>query len=67
MKRICQYKVWKDDNHAIEFNNQMIDQKINYIHENPAIALLVPEPEDYLFSSALDFTEIKGYVNIEKI
>jgi hypothetical protein len=30
----------------------MIDQRINYVHDNPVRSLIVGSPEDYLFSSA---------------
>ena len=43
----------------------MIDQRINYTHENPVRALLVAEPHEYLFSSARDYSGEKGFVNVE--
>ena len=68
LKRIKKYKFWKDDNHAIELtDNHIIDQKINYIHENPVRAMIVSEAEHYLFSSAIDHSGSKGYVNISEI
>ncbi|GAB4107743.1 transposase [Echinicola sediminis] len=66
LKRIKKYKFWKDDNHAILLEkNYLQKQKLNYIHQNPVKALIVDEPEDYLFSSARDYCGIKGLVNIE--
>jgi putative transposase len=36
------YKIWEDDNHAIEIGEYIdIGQKINYIHENPVKAMIV--------------------------
>ena len=68
LKRIKKYKFWKDDNHAIELtDNHIIDQKINYIHENPVRAMIVSEAEHYLFSSAIDHSGSKGYVTISEI
>lgn len=68
LNRIKKYKFWQDSNHAIELtNNEMIDQKINYIHENPVRSLIVAEPEHYLFGSAVDYSGMKGYVKIESI
>ena len=30
------YQFWQQDNHPIElFNNKMMDQKLDYIHNNP--------------------------------
>lgn len=68
LKRNSKYKFWKDDNHAILLEPgdvQMIDQKLDYIHNNPVKALLVENPEDYLFSSDKDYCGKKGLVDIE--
>lgn len=64
--RAKRYKLWRDDNHAIElYSNEMMDQKLDYIHNNPVKAMIVEKPEDYLFSSARDYASIKGMVDIE--
>ena len=64
--RIKKYKLWQEPNHAVLLDtNEMIDQRINYTHENPVEALIVFNAEDYLFSSAHDFAGEKGYVNIQ--
>jgi hypothetical protein len=40
--RAKNYKIWEDDNHAIEIGEYIdIGQKINYIHENPVKAMIV--------------------------
>ena len=64
------YKIWKDDNHAIDLTNNSIDirEKIEYIHMNPVQARIVENPEDCLYSSAIDYcTDSKGMVEIELI
>jgi REP element-mobilizing transposase RayT len=64
--RIKMYKFWQETNHAILLdNNIMIDQRINYTHENPVRALIVAEPHEYLFSSARDYAGEKGYVHVQ--
>ncbi len=66
--RITNYKFWQPNNHAIEldpFKPKIMDQKLNYIHYNPVEAGIVCFPEEYLFSSARDYAEIKGLVKIE--
>jgi len=64
--RIKDYKVWQDTSHPIVLeSNSLIDQKINYIHQNPVRALIVANAEDYIFSSAGDYAGIKGMINIE--
>ena len=50
----------------------MIGNKLNYlpvrqagIHNNPADAGIVDNAEDYVFSSAIDYTGHKGLINVE--
>jgi hypothetical protein len=43
-----------------------IEQKVNYIHENPVKAMIVCHAHEYIFSSAIDFAEGKGLVNVIK-
>ena len=67
-KRATNYKIWRDDNHAICMKNtDWITQRINYIHDNPVKQMIVFNPEDYIFSSAIDFADGKGLVEIEKV
>ena len=66
-QRAENYKIWTDDNHAIEIGEYIdIEQKIDYIHQNPVKAMLVYESVNYVFSSALDYADGKGYVEITK-
>ena len=47
---------WQQHNHPVELNtNEMIDQRLNYIHNNPVEAGIVLSPEDYLYSSAINY------------
>ena len=67
INRAENYKVWKDDNHAIEVGDYIdIEQKVNYVHDNPVKALIVQHAEDYYFSSAIDYAGGKGLVKIVK-
>ncbi|WP_420319182.1 REP-associated tyrosine transposase [Ekhidna sp.] len=60
------YQFWRQDNRPIEiFSNDVIDQKMNYVHQNPVEAGLVENAEDYLYSSARDYAGIKGLIDIE--
>ncbi len=43
----------------------MIEQRVNYIHENPLRALIVAHAHEYLFSSAVDYAGEKGYVDVQ--
>ena len=67
LNRIKKYKFWKDDNHAIELESHMIDARLEYVHGNPVNAMIVEEPEHYIFSSARDYCGQKGMINIELI
>lgn len=55
---------WRHDNHPIElWSNHVIQGKINYIHQNLVKAGLVFKPEDYVYSSAVDYAGEKGVLN----
>lgn len=55
------FQFWRHDNHPIElWSNKVIDQKINYIHNNPVKAGIIIRPEDYEYSSAIDYCGGKG-------
>jgi REP element-mobilizing transposase RayT len=58
---VLDFQFWRHDNRPIElWSNKVIDEKINYIHNNPVEAGLVFHPEDYLYSSAADYAGEKG-------
>ncbi len=64
-KRNKNYQVWTHDNHPVELlSNKFIDQKIEYIHDNPIKAGIVDKSEDYVYSSARDYTGEKGLLDI---
>ena len=59
---------WQQHNQPIElWSNEVIDQKINYIHNNPVEAGFVENDYEYLYSSARDYCDIKGLVKILKV
>jgi len=64
-QRNDQFQVWTHDNHAeILYQNQFIDQKVRYIHNNPVRAGIVIHPEDYLYSSARSYAGFEGVLEI---
>jgi len=68
IKRVKGYKLWQDGNHPIELiSNQIIDQKLDYVHRNPVEAGFVQNPEDYIYSSARDYSGEKGILPLVKI
>lgn len=53
LKRGVNYKVWKDGFHPIELtDSSMMDQKLEYIHQNPVVDGYVYSAEDWVYSSA---------------
>ena len=67
-KKIKNYKFWQDgnDSQAI-YSNDYFNQKLNYIHQNPVVAELVNNPEDYRYSSAIDYAGGKGLLDIRVV
>ena len=58
-------RFWRSDNKPIElWSNKVIDQKINYIHQNPVEEGIVFRAEDYLYSSAADYAGEKGLLDV---
>ena len=58
-------QVWQYNNHAEEiYSPRFTYTKINYIHNNPVEAGLVRRPEDYLYSSAQDYSGQEGPVKV---
>ena len=65
LTRIKEYKFWQDGNMAKELTSpEFTLQKVNYIHNNPVEAMIVAEPEHYLFSSAIDYSGGRGLIDI---
>ena len=63
-----QYQFWQQTNHAEELlTNHFIDQKLNYIHQNPVQEGWVEEAHHYLYSSARDYSGLPGLVPITLI
>lgn len=59
------YQFWQQHNNPIEsFSNEVMDQKLEYLHNNPVVSGIVVEPWDYLYSSAKDYSGGKGLVDI---
>jgi putative transposase len=50
------YKVWQDDFHPeAVYSEPFLQQKIDYIHQNPVRRGLVSKPEDWPYSSARNY------------
>jgi REP element-mobilizing transposase RayT len=58
------HQFWRHDNNPIElWSNEVIQQKIDYIHNNPVEEGIVFRPEDYKYSSAPDYAGEKGLLD----
>jgi hypothetical protein len=56
---------WATENHPIElWSNEVINQKLDYLHNNPVEEGLVFRAEDYVYSSAVDYSGEKGLLNV---
>jgi len=57
---------WQQHNKPIElWSPKVIDQKMDYIHENPVVAGFVSEPEHWKYSSAIDYSGGQGLLEID--
>jgi REP element-mobilizing transposase RayT len=59
------YQVWTHKNHSvILYSNKFFEEKIKYIHNNPVKAGIVEKPEDYLYSSARNYSSLEAPIDI---
>jgi len=66
-ERNTNYQFWTHENHAIELtNNEMIDSRLNYIHQNPVRANIVSNDFDYIYSSARNFADMDNLMKTDE-
>jgi len=54
------FSFWQKTNHPIELNYpEIIDQKVEYIHNNPVESGYVTNPESWYYSSACEISPLK--------
>ncbi|MFD3002569.1 transposase [Pontibacter toksunensis] len=59
------YKFWQTGYHPVLLhNNMLMEQKLNYLHNNPVTAGFVEEPEHWHYSSAKDYSGNVGRLSI---
>jgi REP element-mobilizing transposase RayT len=61
------FQFWQQDNHPIELEGAWVDQKLDYIHNNPVEAGWVTEPYEYYYSSARNYMGMEAPLKIESI
>jgi REP element-mobilizing transposase RayT len=62
------WQLWQQHNQPIELStNEMLDQRLHYLHMNPVVSGYVNEPEHWRFSSAIGYSGGKGLLAIDFI
>lgn len=60
------YQFWQHDNRPIElWSKEVIQQKVEYLHNNPVKANLVAEQWEWKYSSAIDYFGGKGLIELD--
>jgi len=59
------YQFWRYGNHAEEiYTNKFLWSKLDYIHLNPVKAGIVTKAQDYIYSSASNYINRTGLLNV---
>ncbi|WP_258104453.1 transposase [Marinoscillum sp. MHG1-6] len=59
------WQLWQQHNQPIELStNEILDQKLEYLHMNPVVSGFVTEPEHWKYSSAIDYCGGRGLLNV---
>ena len=67
-KRVEKFQFWTHENHAVELtSNEMIESRVNYIHQNPIRAGYVEQAHEYIYSSAKNFAEQLSLMEIDEL
>lgn len=67
-KRVEKFQFWTHENHAIELtNNEMIESRVNNIHQNPVRAGYVEQEHEYVYSSAKNFAGLINAMEIDEL
>lgn len=65
---VTDFQFWQQNNNPIElWSSYAINQKVDYIHNNPVEAGFVSEPHYWKYSSAIDYSGGKGLLEIDYI
>jgi REP element-mobilizing transposase RayT len=60
------YQVWQQNNHPVVLDtNEMIDQRLEYLHMNPVKAGYVNKTEDWKYSSAKQYAGLAKILELE--
>ncbi|WP_255481260.1 transposase [Pontibacter sp. Tf4] len=60
-----EYQFWQLGGHYVELStNELMEQRLEYLHQNPVKAGFVEDPEHWYYSSARDYAGQKGRLEI---
>jgi REP element-mobilizing transposase RayT len=63
---VKKYQLWQQDNQPIEvYSKRIVDQKVNYIHNNPVKKGLTNNPVDWKYSSARNYAGDQTILEID--
>ena len=66
--KISNCKFWQDGSYMESIDTyEFYKEKLNYIHMNPVRQEIVKSPEEYLFSSARNYSGEKGLIEVIQI
>ena len=64
-QKISKYHFWQDGCYTEVISSlKFFKQKLDYIHQNPVRAEFVRYPQDYLYSSAIDYAGGRGLLEV---
>jgi REP element-mobilizing transposase RayT len=67
-KRVKKFQFWTHENHTVELTSiEMIESRVNYIHQNPVRAGDVAQEHEYIYSSAKNFAGQLALMEIDEL
>jgi putative transposase len=70
LRRLEKYHLWQNCSSPLRIENdqpRLLMDQIAHVHENPVREGIVDQPDAYLFSSARDYTGIRGFVAVKVV
>ncbi len=65
-KKDREYQFWQEGSHPQQiYREEMMRQKIGYIHDNPVRKGYVDEPTHWCYSSARNYAGMKGLLEVK--
>jgi len=62
------YQFWQHNNKPIElWSTAVIEQKADYLHDNPVVSGFVNEAWHWKYRSAIDYSGDKGLIDLEEL